>query len=248
MTTRYAKPLGREVELRPGTTDEQIFHEAFVKQFHVPPEKISPATVLDLGCNIGLTVAHFEALWPDADIIGVDLDADNCVVARRNCRRARILNVAVSAISGTQTYSGEEAWSFRLDPSGDRAVEARTLDELTDLLGGRADFVKMDIEGAEWEVVKAPGEWPERIGSLLIEIHGTEGRRQAGIDEMMGYLRNKGFTCRKHEAHWSAVWAKRERGKPARRRSPWLLWSSRGTPVLSSSGSEHSKGSLGARA
>lgn len=248
MTTRYAKPLGREVELRPGTTDEQIFHEAFVKQFHVPPEKISPATVLDLGCNIGLTVAHFEALWPDADIIGVDLDADNCVVARRNCRRARILNVAVSAISGTQTYSGEEAWSFRLDPSGDRAVEARTLDELTDLLGGRADFVKMDIEGAEWEVVKAPGEWPERIGSLLIEIHGTEGRRQAGIDEMMGYLRNKGFTCRKHEAHWSAVWAKRERGKPARRRSPWLLWSSRGNPVLSSSGSEHSKGSLGARA
>jgi len=210
MTTRYAEPLGREVELRPGTTDEQIFHEAFVKQFHVPPEKISPATVLDLGCNIGLTVAHFEALWPDADIIGVDLDADNCVVARRNCRRARILNVAVSAISGTQTYSGDEAWSFRLDPSGDRAVEARTLDELTDLFGGSADFVKMDIEGAEWEVVQTPGEWPERIGSLLIEIHGTEGRRQEGIDEMMGHLRNKGFTCRKHEAHWSAVWAKRE--------------------------------------
>ena len=210
MTTRYAEPLGREVELRPGTTDEQIFHEAFVKQFHVPPEKISPATVLDLGCNIGLTVAHFEALWPDANIIGVDLDADNCVVARRNCRRARILNVAVSAISGTQTYSGDEAWSFRLDPSGDRAVEARTLDELTDLFGGSADFVKMDIEGAEWEVVQTPGEWPERIGSLLIEIHGTEGRRQEGIDEMMGHLRNKGFTCRKHEAHWSAVWAKRE--------------------------------------
>jgi len=210
MTTRYAKPLGREVELRLGTTDDQIFHEAFVKQFHLPPEQISPATVLDLGCNIGLTVAHFEALWPDADIIGVDLDADNCVVARRNCRRARILNVAVSAISGTQTYSGEEAWSFRLDPSGDRVVESRTLDELTDLIGGRADFVKMDIEGAEWEVVQAPGEWPERVGSLLIEIHGTEGRRQEGIDEMMGYLRDKGFTCRKHEAHWSAVWATRE--------------------------------------
>jgi FkbM family methyltransferase len=210
MTTRYAKPLGREVELRPGTTDEQIFHEAFVKQFHLPPEQISPATVLDLGCNIGLTVAHFEALWPDADIIGVDLDADNCVVARRNCRQARILNVAVSAISGRQTYSGEEAWSFRLDPSGDRVVESRTLDELTDLIGGRADFVKMDIEGAEWEVVQAPGEWPGRVGSLLIEIHGTEGRRQEGIDEMMGYLRDKGFTCRKHEAHWSAVWATRE--------------------------------------
>jgi hypothetical protein len=68
----------------------------------------------------------------------------------------------------------------------------------------------MDIEGAEWEVVKAAGEWPERVGSLLIEVHGTEGRRQAGVDETMGYLRSKGFTRRKHEAHWSAVWAKRE--------------------------------------
>jgi FkbM family methyltransferase len=210
MITRYAQALGREVQLRSGTTDEQVFHETFVKQFHVPPEEIRPATVLDLGCNIGLTVAHFEALWPNAEIIGVELDAENCVVARTNCRRARILNVAVAATSGTQTYSGEEAWSFRLDPSGDRAVEARTLDELTDLFDGSADFVKMDIEGAEWDVVRAPGEWPERVGSLLIEIHGTEGQRQAGIDEMMGYLREKDFKCRKHEAHWSAVWAKKE--------------------------------------
>jgi FkbM family methyltransferase len=207
---RYAQALGREVQLRPGTTDEQVFHETFVKQFHVPPEEIQPATVLDLGCNIGLTVAYFEALWPDAEIIGVDLDSENCLVARRNCRRARILNVAVAATSGTQTYSGDEAWSLRLDPAGDRAVEARTLDELTDLFGRSADFVKMDIEGAEWDVVKAPGSWPERVGSLLIEIHGTEGRRQEGVDEMTRYLRDKGFACRKHDAHWCAVWAKRE--------------------------------------
>ena len=57
--------------------------------------------------------------------------------------------------------------------------------------------------------MNAAGDWPERVGSLLIEIHSTEGRRQAGIEEMMGYLRDKGFTCRKHEAHWSVVWAKR---------------------------------------
>ena len=210
MIARHAEALGRDVHLRPGTTDDQVFHETFVKQFHVPPEEIRPASVLDLGCNIGLTVAHFETLWPDAEVIGVELDADNCVAARRNCRRARILNVAVSATSGTLTYAGEEAWSFRLDPSGDRAVEARTLDDLIGLFESGPDFVKMDVEGAEWEVIKAPGEWPERVGSLLVEIHGTEGRRQAGIDEMMGYLREKGFTCRKHEAHWSAVWATRE--------------------------------------
>ena len=157
MIRRYVEALGREVHLRPGTTDDQVFHETFVKQFHVPPEEIRPATVLDLGCNIGLTVAHYELLWPNAEIIGVDLDSENCVAARRNCRRARILNVAVSATSGRQAYSGEEAWGFRLDPSGDRAVEARTLDELTDPFGGSAYFVKMDIEAAAWDLCEGAG-------------------------------------------------------------------------------------------
>jgi protein-L-isoaspartate O-methyltransferase len=109
---RYVHALGREVHPRPGTTDEQVFHETFIKQFHVPPEEIRPATVLDLGCNIGLTVAHFELLWPNAEIIGVELDSENCVVSRRNCRRARILNVAVSATSGMQMYSGEKRGAF----------------------------------------------------------------------------------------------------------------------------------------
>ena len=118
MIRRYVQELGREVQLRPDTTENQVFHETFVKRFHVPPKEIGPATVLDLGCNIGLTVAHFEVLWPNAEIIGVDLDSENCEVTRRNCRRARILNLAVSATSGTQTYSGEEAWGFRLDLQG----------------------------------------------------------------------------------------------------------------------------------
>jgi hypothetical protein len=55
------------VQLRPDTTDDQVFH--------VPPEEICPAAVLGLGCNIGLTVAHSEGLWPTAEIIGVDLEA-----------------------------------------------------------------------------------------------------------------------------------------------------------------------------
>jgi FkbM family methyltransferase len=208
--TRYVQTLGREVILRPGSTDELVFKDTFIKQFHVPPEEIDPPTVLDLGCNIGLTVAHYEVLWPNAEIIGVELDSENCLVARRNCQRARIVNVAVAASSGRRNYSGAEEWGFRVDPSGDRAVEACTLDQLIDLFGDDVDFVKMDIEGSEWEVVTSSGDWPERVGSLLIEVHERGNGKQAAVEEMMGYLRDRGFLCRKHEVHWSAIWAKRE--------------------------------------
>src|SRR5580765_498568 len=206
MITRYVQELGREVQLRPDTTDDQVFHETFVKQFHVPPEEIRPATVLDLGCNIGLTVAHFEALWPDAEIIGVDLSAENCVVARTNCRRSRILNFAVAATSGTQTYSGEEAWSFRLDPSGDRAVEVRTLDELTDLFDGNADFVKMDIAGAGGMA---------RARRQSADRDPRHGRAASG-----GNRRNDGVPSRKglqvSEARRALVGCLGEEGKPYR--------------------------------
>jgi FkbM family methyltransferase len=165
--------------------------------------------VLDLGCNIGLTVAHYELLWPEAEIVGVELDAGNCELARRNCRRARIVHAAVAAKTGTQTYGGDEEWSFRVDPEGDRSVRARTMAELLDLFEtGRVDFVKMDVEGSEWELLDSAGEWAERVGSLLVEVH-TPDDKQAAVESMIGSLEAVGFRCRRHEVHWSAIWATR---------------------------------------
>jgi hypothetical protein len=119
------------------------------------------------------------------------------------------VHAAVAGTAGTRAYGGDEEWSFRVDPAGDRSVEARPLGELLDLFKTeRVDFVKMDIEGSEWEVVERAGDWAGRVGSLLVEVH-TPTDKEAAVESMIGSLEAVGFTCSRHEVHWSAIWATR---------------------------------------
>src|SRR5450755_3993834 len=68
---------GERVMLRPFTTDYDVMLETFLGRFHVEPVKHVPQTIFDLGANIGLTMAHYAVLYPHAQILGVELDADN---------------------------------------------------------------------------------------------------------------------------------------------------------------------------
>src|SRR3981081_3973727 len=59
------RPLhGRSVVCRAGTSDLNVFYDAFFCQYHLAPRGLRPKTILDLGSNIGLTMAHYAALFP----------------------------------------------------------------------------------------------------------------------------------------------------------------------------------------
>ena len=52
-----------------------------------------------------------------------------------------------------------------------KTANAVTIDALLELIGGQCEFVKMDIEGAEREVLKSAESWIHRVGCLKIEVH-----------------------------------------------------------------------------
>lgn len=87
---------------------------------------------------------------------------------------------------------------------GDRPVEAIAFTELLAMVGG-ADLVKMDIEGAEWEVLASDG-WEKLVETILVEVHGEP------YEKMIDLLAARGFSASKHTAHWSSVWAVNSRG------------------------------------
>src|SRR4051812_12114214 len=63
---------GEEMRLRPGSTDADVAVEVFVHRLHLPPVP-DVRLVWDLGANIGLTMAHYAALYPEAHVLGVEL-------------------------------------------------------------------------------------------------------------------------------------------------------------------------------
>lgn len=216
---RWTEALGRTVTLRglPDSNDDGgIWKEVFEHGYHIPPgEMPSPATVLDLGANIGLTAAHYGTLWPDASIIGVEMDYENAKIARQNAPGATILCCAVADRSGAGSYERTDRTAgLRLGPvaAGQLPITTISLRALVlGWFGGHpVDFVKMDVERSEWEILEAAADWAPLVRHLLVELHG-DGHSQADYDTRIaracGLLGAVGFEARAHDAHPCAVWA-----------------------------------------
>jgi FkbM family methyltransferase len=201
----------RPVSLRPGTSDWKVFGETFRGRFHVPPARRvapEPRFVLDLGANIGLTTAHFATLYPRAEIVGVELDGANARLARANVEpwsdRCRIVQGAVWPTDGTVRYrlSAGAEYSAAVGPEGSevRAVSIGTLIEGHD---GAVEYLKMDIEGAERDVLRAATAWADRVRCLKVEVHGPDYTTAECVSDLAAL----GFTTSVARDHFGAVLA-----------------------------------------
>lgn len=192
--------------LRDNGSDNEVWDATFNHLYHVPPVDISPKSVLDLGANIGLTAAHYAVLWPDAKITAVEMDRECAELARVNAPGCEVLHCAVDGSSGKRSYDSTK-WpsNFSLSRHGDTVVDTFSLPFI--LNQQQVDFVKMDVEGAEWRVLSYGG-WARYVKSLLIELHGIHP------DEVLvrwatDDLEAMGYTVTRHPKHPRSVWATR---------------------------------------
>lgn len=196
---------GAAVVCRPGQ-DVWTLKHTFLEGFHQPPAELPrSAVIVDLGTNVGYTVADLAHRHPDARIVGVELDAENYEIARRNTARygdrVTLVHAAVWTENGTVAYGGEAADAFHVTPGdpprGARTAPALTLAALFDRLGlERVDYVKMDVEGAEAAILAAPLDWADRVQSLKIELHPP-----AELDACRAALEGRGFSCGRDARH-----------------------------------------------
>jgi FkbM family methyltransferase len=181
------RPLGgAPFELRPGTTDALSLRDTFRDSVHPPPPEAlrrGVRQIVDLGANIGATVAHNAMLYPEARILGVELDPDTAALARRNVApwadRCEILQGAVWIHDGTVAYDGVREDGFRVVDSSGGTAHARSTRALSmDTIFGhlpeatRVDYLKMDIEGVEARLLSGPAaDWISRVDSLSLQVH-----------------------------------------------------------------------------
>jgi FkbM family methyltransferase len=203
------------VYCRPNTTDVQVFDDTFIARYHLPPPELTELrTILDLGSNIGLTIAHMAVVFPEARILGVELDEQNYSVCERNIEpfkpRCRVIRGAVWPSAGEVTYGGTECWGFRVTghSNGDRTAQAYPMSQLLDMMNApKVDYVKMDIEGAEAEVLEDAGLWLSRIRCLKVEIHSPYT-----VERCVETLERHGMCCTRDTLHPACIIA-RHRGQ-----------------------------------
>lgn len=195
---------GQPVSIRAGTSDLWSI-EGLEPPVHLPPVELPRdriRVIWDLGANIGLTMAHLAIVCPNAHITGVEMDRANAALCRRNIAaagdRCELIEAAVWDEDGYVDYRphpvGLEVGFHVVADEQHNGLRAKTI-RLNDLLGDQppdtvVDYVKMDIEGAEAQVLASNTEWASRVRAIKVEVHPP-----FTVDECRKRLEHLGFRC-----------------------------------------------------
>jgi FkbM family methyltransferase len=151
---------GRAVYLRKNNIDSEVYDYVFAEKYHRPylPLNNNAPVILDLGVNIGLSVVDFKSLYSSAIIYGYELDKNNAAIAMKNTAGLSDVSIYNQGIWYTKklvSIRGNHADAFTIneESNGDSQVPTTTLnDVIADNKLKNIDYIKMDIEGAEYEV------------------------------------------------------------------------------------------------
>jgi FkbM family methyltransferase len=157
-------------------------------------------TVVDIGAHMGrYTIPSSKSVGASGKVIAVEAHPYNFRMLQHNLRLNKLTNVSVlnqavySQKARLKLYLPDEDLGFtthhslmanylnaKLSKDIERSyieVEADTLDNLLKIRGVRqVNWIKIDVEGAEYEVLKGAEEVlsaNKRI-SILVEVHGKE--------------------------------------------------------------------------
>ncbi|MEP4484839.1 MAG: FkbM family methyltransferase [Halioglobus sp.] len=187
----------RSVEEDIGSIINNIFREEYGQM----PRHFTPQLIVDAGAYIGDTSAYFLSRYPKASVLSLEPNPESYEIASRNLsdygERVNLLNAALTPEDGRVRISGL-ATGARVSTDG-QDVAAITITTLLSNSGFMSiDILKMDIEGHEVPVLTEKSEyWLPRVKWLLLETHGKNIE-----DELLPFLKGKGFTIHRHRNVW----------------------------------------------
>jgi len=163
-------------------------------QFHAGQEH---PVIYDCGANVGASCLYFRSQHPQARIVAYE--ADPAIfsylernMARNGCADVNLRNEAVWVRDEPVRFACEGADGGCIDGPW-AAVEVPGV-RLRDRLAAepRVDFLKMDIEGAETDVLLDCGDTLGRVRNIFVEYHSWTGKEQT-LQDLLALLHRQGF-------------------------------------------------------
>lgn len=145
---------------------------------------------LDIGAHVGSFSLAFAHRVPDARVAAYEASPTTAGYLRRNVEASGMSDrvschaEAISDVAGTIGFADNDSCSPLNALSGRFGgtiiqVPSLTLETAFHRIGGRVDFVKIDAEGAEYDMVltSRPDMW-RSVSRIVLEYHEVEGRSE----------------------------------------------------------------------
>jgi FkbM family methyltransferase len=153
------------------------------------------ATIIDCGANIGLSVIYFKKEFPSCRVVAFEPDGKNFELLKNNIQSHDLKDVELLKkavwIENTQLKFSESG-NMGSKIGGDNNTVKVDAVRLKDFLSANVDFLKIDIEGAEYEVLKDIEANLYQVNKMFLEYHGkfSEGYQ---LTEIISILQKAGF-------------------------------------------------------
>jgi len=136
-----------------------------------------PRFIIDAGANIGIASVFFRAQYPDATIVAIEPDTQNCELFMLNTQKYRDIHLVQAGLGPDKgkhfKIRNESAapYSYQLEQSAE-GIQSITIPEICTNFGyAKIDILKCDIEGGEKVLFERNTEWIASVDNLFIELH-----------------------------------------------------------------------------
>jgi len=151
-------------------------------------------TVLDIGGNVGLFGIAARNAFPEATIHSYEPNKglESYLTVQAEAAGFDYFMEAVGLEDGMISLDlNEDSVQTRSKLDSDGAIPQIAFSRAIERIGGRVDLLKMDCEGAEWEIFKDEESW-KKVNNLSMEYHLFEaGHTELAVRQT---IENLGFT------------------------------------------------------
>jgi FkbM family methyltransferase len=164
-----------------------FLREMFVRQIYFREfRQLRFDTCLDLGCNTGVVASCLHSLGgPEGRVYGVDPFTYPDSRFRASAAKTPGITLEQRVLCGESIRHDAAQLRALCEPYGFDPALAATVGEVIDAHHlDRIDFLKMDIEGAEFRIFRDSTHWLERVDNLAMEVHSHAGDPTEIVDRL----------------------------------------------------------------
>ena len=187
----------------------ELYTDIFIKQVYRFEASTKQPFIIDCGANIGMSVRYFKQLYPESEVWAYEANPDAFALLQRNVegnqlKGVRLFNFVLSDCEGEVDFyipAATAGLNGSLNPSIAQGIKQRLQAyRLSGLLPDKkeVDFVKVDIEGAEFNLLselRESGRLHE-AGQLVVELHASSEDVHQKYDRLLSIF----GTAYRHEA------------------------------------------------
>lgn len=181
-----------------------MYHEHFIDDlFHFESSNPTPL-FLDCGANVGVVTCFLKEKFPGARIVAFEPDSKCFAALQTNCGGLIGVTCKPAAVwieNGTLEFDavgadGGHLSDLVLTGNGGTSVTVESV-RLRDFLNEPIDFLKLDIEGAEIDVLADCADKLSNVERMFVEYHSFESQSQR-LAEFFAILERAGFRVHAH--------------------------------------------------